>query len=89
MSAYKKLGTLENYDPQSEALFLRSPDKKSYKVGYTAVYIWEMLDGSTTAKNIADELCLKAELDRTEIDQLVPKVIEELAKVGLAEPVAV
>ena len=81
---YQKLGTILN-EKGSEKPILVNDIGEAYQVGHLAAYVWEKLDGRTSASDIKEELAKMDGIDAKDLESGITRIISQLDRVGLVK----
>lgn len=82
---YLKRGSLISLE-KTENPHLQTPEGQKYEVNYIAAYVWDLLDGSKSASDVAEIIEDSGNLKDYDLPKIVTKIIDELEKVNLVEP---
>ncbi len=84
----KKRGDIINEIVEDETVIYDPKNHNVHHLNPVAGVIWDLCDGSHTAKEIADEIVNVLEADPSQVEGDVTKTIEELQSKGLLEEVS-
>jgi hypothetical protein len=68
-------------------LFMEDSPQKRYSANSTTMAIWDLIDGSRTSKEIAQEITSVGEVNVIEIEDDIYELLASLRKLGFVEEV--
>ncbi|PIP88636.1 MAG: hypothetical protein COW01_13945 [Bdellovibrionales bacterium CG12_big_fil_rev_8_21_14_0_65_38_15] len=79
----EKHGSQLKSNTQNENIILINPEGHQFQISHTAHMVWNMLDGQTEVKTIANKIGTIAEIDAPKMEGLVLEIISGLKEVDL------
>jgi len=79
----EKHGSQLKSNAQNENIILINPEGHQFQISHTAHMVWNMLDGQTEVKTIANKIGTIAEIEAPKMEGLVLEIISGLKEVDL------